>query len=116
MRRTEPLVTSEIGRSTFLRSAGALGLLAFAPRSAVRKAFAAAPKAGQNGRFLSAHELETLRAVCHRLIPGPPDDPDPGALEAKAPEAIDMMLAAFEFKPPLIHAGGPFSNRAGARR
>ena len=29
--------------------------------------------------------------------------------------AIDLMLAAFEVDPPLIHAGGPFSNRAGSR-
>src|SRR5205823_6205899 len=48
-----------------------------------------------------------------RFIPGPPEDPDPGAIEAGAAEAIDLYLAAFTFDPPLILAGGPFSNRAG---
>jgi hypothetical protein len=80
----------------------------------VRALLAAGPTAGQAGRFLSAHELDTLRAVAGRFIPGPPDDPDPGAVEAGAAEAIDLFLAAFTLDPPLIHAGGPFSNRAGA--
>ena len=77
---------------------------------------AAAPGAGVPGRFLTAHELDTLRAVCRRLIPCPPDDPDPGAGEAMVAEAIDLLLGAFSVTPPLIHAGGPFSNRAGAAR
>jgi hypothetical protein len=77
---------------------------------------AAAPAPGAAGRFLNAHELDTLRAVCKRLIPGPPDDPDPGAGEAKLAEAIDLLLGAFSVRPPMIHAGGPFSNRAGAIR
>jgi hypothetical protein len=75
----------------------------------------AAPGPGAAGRFLTAHELDALRAVCRRLIPGPPDDPDPGAGEAMVAEAIDLLLGAFSLTPPLIHAGGPFSNRAGAR-
>src|SRR5439155_724334 len=73
-----------------------------------------APGPGQAGRFLTAHELDTLRAVTARFVPGPPDDPDPGALEAGVAEAIDLLLAAFTLDPPLIHAGGPFSDRAGA--
>ena len=103
-----------IDRRTFLKAAGGLGLLALAPQGRVRALLAAAPAAGQAGRFLTAHELDTLRAVAGRFIPGPPDDPDPGAVEAGAAEAIDLYLAAFTFDPPLIHAGGPFSNRAGA--
>jgi hypothetical protein len=53
-----------------------------------------------------AHELETLRALTARLVPGPPEDPDPGALEAGAAEAIARLLDAFadpEAEPP-IHA------------
>jgi len=103
-----------VDRRTFLKAAGGLGLLALAPAPRVRALLAAAPAPGQAGRFLNAHELDTLRAVAGRFIPGPPDDPDPGAVEAGAPEAIDLYLAAFAFDPPLIHAGGPFSNRAGA--
>ena len=45
-------------------------------------------------RFLSAHELDTLRAVTARLIPGPPDGTDPGAVEAGS-EAIDLLLEPF---------------------
>lgn len=68
------------------------------------------------GRFLSAGELATLRAVTARLLPGPPDGPGPGALEVHAAEAIDLLLGAFELDPPLIHTGGPFSGRAGRSR
>jgi hypothetical protein len=91
-----------------------MGLLAYADPARLASALAAGPGPGQPGRFLTAHELDTLRAVTGRLIPGPPDDPDPGAIEAGCAEAIDLLLGAFTFDPPLIHAGGPFSNRAGA--
>ena len=103
-----------VGRRAFLKAAGALGLLALVPRRRLEALVASAPGPGQGGRFLTAHELDTLRAVTARFIPGPPDDPDPGALEAGVAEAIDLLLAAFTFEPPLIHAGGPFSDRAGA--
>src|SRR5213080_154008 len=48
--------------------------------------------------------------------PGPPEDPHPGALEAGAAEAIDLLLGAFAVDPPMIHAGGPFSGRHGGGR
>lgn len=86
------------------------------PDGALQRAVAAAPQPGQAGRFLTAHELATLRALVDRLIPGPPEDPDPGGVEMLVPEAIDALLGAFSFDPPLIHAGGPFSDRSGARR
>ena len=101
-------------RRAFLQAGGALGLLAVLPAGRVAEALAAAPAPGQAGRFLSAHELDTLRAVTARFVPGPPDDPDPGALEAGVAEAIDLLLGAFAVSPPMIHAGGPFSNRHGA--
>jgi len=37
-------------------------------------------------------------------------------LEAHCAEAIDVLLGAFAVHPPLIHAGGPFSGRAGGKR
>jgi len=101
-----------ISRRVFLASAGSLSLLAFADPRAL--ASLSAPAVGADGRFLTAAELDTLRAVTARLLPGPPDDADPGALEAGAAEAIDLLLGAFTLDPPLIHAGGPFSDRAGA--
>src|SRR2546423_1412084 len=103
-------------RRAFLRAGGAGGALALVPAGRVAEALAAAPAPGQPGRFLTAHELDTLRAVTARFVPGPPDDPDPGALEAGVAEAIDLLLGAFTVSPPLIHAGGPFSNRHGSGR
>src|SRR5437016_9082881 len=102
------------GRRSFLRAAGALGLLALVPPRRLQALVVSAPGLAESGRFLDAHELDTLRAVTARFIPGPPDDPDPGALEAGVAEAIDLLLGAFTLDPPLIHAGGPFSDRAGA--
>jgi hypothetical protein len=52
--------------------------------------------------------------VTAQLIPGPPIDDQPGAVEAGCAEAIDLMLGAFAVDPPLIHAGGPYSDRAGS--
>src|SRR5881397_3922535 len=103
-----------LGRRAFLKAAGAFGLLALVPARCLQALVVSAPGPGQAGRFLTAHELDTLRAVTARFVPGPPDDPDPGALEAGVAEAIDLLLAAFTLDPPLIHAGGPFSDRAGA--
>jgi Gluconate 2-dehydrogenase subunit 3 len=96
-------------------AAGAIGLLAFAPPARVRALLDSAQVAGAPGRFLSAGELDVLKALTDRLVPGPPEDPTPGALEAGVAHAIDLLLAAFELEPPLIHAGGPFSGRAGSR-
>ncbi|MEA2411662.1 MAG: gluconate 2-dehydrogenase gamma chain [Thermoleophilaceae bacterium] len=88
-------------------------MLALVPAGRVDALLAAAPRPGQGGRFLTARELDTLRALVARLVPGPPEDPDPGALEAGAAEAIDLLLGAFAVDPPMIHAGGPYSGRHG---
>src|SRR3954447_24622172 len=101
-------------RRSFVGAAGAFGLLALAPAPVVRDLLASASAATGDGHFLNAHEMATLRALCGRLIPGPPDDPDPGAIEAKVPEAIDLLLGAFNVAAPPIHAGGPYSNRHGS--
>jgi hypothetical protein len=105
-----------VNRRAFLRAGAGAGLIALLPAGALSRALAAAPAPGTAGRFLTAHELATLRALVDRLIPGPPEDPDIGGVEALVPEAIDALLGAFTFDPPLIHAGGPFSDRNGARR
>lgn len=65
-------------------------------------------------RFLDDHELETLRAVVDRVVPGPPEDATPGAVQARCAEGIDALLAAFTVSPPRIYAGAPFSDRGGA--
>lgn len=92
-----------------------MGLLALAPADRV-EALMRAAEAGKPGHFLTAHELTTLTALTDRLLPGPPEDPAPGAAEAGVPHAIDLLLGAFNIDPPLIIAGGPFSNRAGSKR
>jgi hypothetical protein len=96
-----------ISRRTLLKAGAGLGLVGLAWEDLVP-----ALAAGGSGRFLDAHELDTLRAVCDQLVPGPPRDSDPGAVQAGCPEAIDLLLGAFTFHPPLVHAGGPFSGRA----
>ena len=113
-----PAPRPDITRRSFVAGAGALGLLALVPEGRVRALLATAPAAGEPGRFLDAHELDTLRALADRLIPGQPEDSTPGALQAGVPAAIDLLLGAFEVTPPMIHAGGPYSGRAGghARR
>ena len=66
--------------------------------------------------YLSAHQAAVLDAATRRLIPGPGDasgETSPGAHEANVVRYIDIMLAAFTFSPPKVHAGGPWSNRAG---
>lgn len=104
-----------MSRRGFLAAAGGLGLLALVPPERLAALMAGAPRQGYPGRFLTAHELDTLRRVTARFIPGPPDDPEPGALEAGCADAIDLLLAAFALDPPLIHAGGPYSDRSGFR-
>ncbi len=93
-----------------------MALLAALPAERVSALVVSGSGQGKHGRFLRSNELDTLRALCARLVPGPPEDPDPGATEAHAAEAIDLLLGAFKVRPPLIHAGGPFSGRAGGRR
>lgn len=63
--------------------------------------------------FLDASQLDTLRAVVDRFIPGQPEDLDPGAVAANCAEAISFFLGAFLVDPPFIYAGGPFSDRNG---
>jgi Gluconate 2-dehydrogenase subunit 3 len=67
--------------------------------------------------YLSPHQAAVLDAATRRLIPGPEDDPgelnSPGAHEANVVRYLDVMLAAFSFSPAKVHAGGPWSDRAG---
>lgn len=68
------------------------------------------PAPGQS-LFLDAQELITLEALTDVFIPG---DLDAGAVEARCAQAINILLSAFAFDPPMIFAGGPFSNRGGS--
>lgn len=59
-------------------------------------------------RFFSSSERATLAAAAERILP-PIDGVGPG--EARAVDYIERMLTAFDYDPPLIFAGGPFSGR-----
>lgn len=61
--------------------------------------------------FLSDAEMLTLHALVDQLIPA---DDAPGGDAAGCAEAIQFLLSAFSFDPPMIFAGGPFSNRGGS--
>ena len=101
-------------RRAFLRLARDLALLALLPGETLAAALERTREGP--GAFLSSSQLSTLRALCARFVPGPPDDPDPGALEAGVPGYIDLMLGMFEHSPIPLFAGGPFSFRDGGGR
>jgi hypothetical protein len=101
-----------MNRRQFLFAVGDFALFAALP-GALRAEAAAPIAAGAAGRFLDARQLAALRALCAQLVPGPPEDPDPGAVEAGVPESIDLLLGAFAESPPRVFAGGPFSLRHG---
>ncbi|HUO39475.1 MAG TPA: gluconate 2-dehydrogenase subunit 3 family protein [Mycobacterium sp.] len=94
-----------------------LGGLSLLPLAAAIPGVLPAASADTAYRFLSAHQAAVLDAATSRLIPGPLDDAleigQPGAHEANVVGFLDNMLAAFSFSPPLVFAGGPWSNRAG---
>jgi hypothetical protein len=103
-----------VDRRAFVKLTGSFALLSLAPRAALAQILAErAAHPDRAGVFLSAPRLRTLRALCAHWIPGPPDDPDPGAAEAGVADYIDLLLGAFEIERPHIFAGGPFSNRDG---
>jgi gluconate 2-dehydrogenase gamma chain len=68
-------------------------------------------------RYLTPHQAAVLDAATRRLVPGPEDCPlefgSPGAHEANVVNYLDRMLSVFDVTPPDVHAGGPWSNRAG---
>lgn len=105
----------ELSRRRFLQAAGLLPLAAILPGKTLADALAAPASAGFE--FFDDHQAAVVREATARIIPGPEDDPleagHPGAREANVVRYIDLMLAAFGVDPPRIHAGGPWSDRAG---
>ena len=61
--------------------------------------------------WLTEAEHRTLGAALDRLFPN--DGESPGGGEAGGADYVDLLLAAFQFDPPRIWAGGPFSGRHG---
>jgi hypothetical protein len=72
-------------------------------------------------RFFTGHQAAVVEDATARIAPGPRDDPaeagHPGAREAGVTDYIDMMLGSLgalsggEVPPPMVFAGGPWSNR-----
>lgn len=107
-------VAGPLNRRSFIHLCGDLALLALAPRALLADLLAqVTPGSTAGGVFLSAARMQVLRALCAHWIPGPPDDPDPGAAEAGVADYIDLLLGSFELELPRVFAGGPFSNRDG---
>jgi hypothetical protein len=107
-------VPAELSRRALLARARDLALLALLPEETLAHVHAAASASADGpGVFLSPERMRALRALCAHFVPGPPEDPDPGAREAGAAEYIDLLLGAFTQKLPPLFAGGPFSHREG---
>jgi hypothetical protein len=69
-------------------------------------------------RFFTSHQAAVVEDATARIAPGPGDDPaeGPGAREANVTGYIDTMLGALGTlqdgnPPPMVFAGGPWSNR-----
>lgn len=94
-----------------------LGGLSLLPLAAAVPGILGAASADAPYRFLSAHQAAVLDAATSRLIPGPKDHllehGHPGAHEADVVRYLDRMLSVFDVTPADVHAGGPWSNRAG---
>ncbi len=94
-----------------------LGGLSLLPLAAAMPGVFPPASADTGYRFLTAHQAAVLDAATRCLIPGPDDHPlelgSPGAHEANVVGFLDTMLSAFSFSPPQVHAGGPWSDRAG---
>jgi Gluconate 2-dehydrogenase subunit 3 len=95
--------------------AGTAGAVALFGAGAVGSSAVAVPTGDDRAGYLTDAELRTLAAVVDRVVPGSEEDTVPGAAAARCHVAIDALLGAFTVSPPRIYAGGPFSDRAGAR-
>ena len=62
-------------------------------------------------QFLTEHEYEIVQRIADRLLP--PHGEFPGGGAAGTADYVDMTLGAFNFDPPRIWAGGPYSGRHG---
>lgn len=94
-----------------------LGGLSLLPLAAAVGVMAPTASAESAYRFLSSHQAAVLDAATRRLVPGPEDcvleRGHPGAHEAHVVRYLDRLLSVFDVTPADVHAGGPWSDRAG---
>ena len=62
-------------------------------------------------QFLTQREYDVVREIADRLLP--PHGAFVGAGAAGTADYVDLTLGAFNFDPPRIWAGGPYSGRYG---
>ena len=97
-------------------------VIAAIPLAAVLAGCTSPPKRAPGAtalRFFTSHQAAVVEDATARIAPGPTDDPaeagHPGAREADVTGYIDTMLGALgalaSSPPPVIFAGGPWSNR-----
>jgi hypothetical protein len=111
-------MSPDVSRREFLAGVSLLPLAGATLPNVLAKAMAST---SDHYAFFTTAQAATVREATARLIPGPDDDPleagHPGAREANVVRYVDTLLGAFRVptgQPPRIHAGGPFSNRAGS--
>jgi gluconate 2-dehydrogenase subunit 3-like protein len=85
-----------------------------AAHNAVRNAKAQAPGGAYTPRFFNQHEYSTLQALCQAIIPS--DDRWGGALEAGAPEFIDLLTSESEDYQRRLGGGLMWLNAACLKR
>jgi hypothetical protein len=105
-----------LGSSAPMTRRTVLGGLTLIPVAAVLGSILPAASADEPLLYLTEHQAAVLDAATRRLVPGPQDssqETTPGAHEANVVRYLDIMLSAFAFSPAKVHAGGPWSNRAG---
>src|SRR6266702_4916660 len=83
---------------TLAMSAAATSVLRVIPAQAAEYAHhmiaaekAAAPAKGYTAKFFNAHDYKTLQTLCQTIIPANADSG--GAIEAGAPEFIDLLTS-----------------------
>lgn len=90
-------------RRQFLGAASAALVVAASPWTRVEQAWAA-----RRGHFFTKAERRTLDALVDTILP---PDADPGASALGVVRYLDRYLTAFDFRTPLVYAGGPYSGR-----
>lgn len=104
---------SGFSRRALLKRSGALAVASFGLQACQPSGgrYTVASDRANQAQFLDDAQMATLRALADRLIPA---GIGPGGGASGCAEAINMLLSAFVFDPPMIFAGGPFSDRGGA--
>lgn len=108
-----PYSPQGLSRRSLLKSGGALAVASFGLQACSPNGgrYTVANDRSTEASFLTEAELLSLSALADRLIPA---GIGPGGSATGCADAINILLSAFAFDPPMIFAGGPFSDRGDA--